>query len=117
MNFLIHCCRKLLLAILYCSVFYLSLQVKMPVYQLSFADNNQKVIEQQSFNLLPLTSEKGANTYESGNLIIISSFPWHSPGKNLLQTASTFSSLFNQHVNYKSTAFHELVIVHRNLRI
>lgn len=117
MNFLIHYCRKLLLAILYCSVFYLSLQVKMPVYQLSFAGDNQKVIEQQSFNLLPLTTEKGNNSHESGKLIIISSFPWHSPGKNLLHSASTFSSLFKQHINYKSTAFHELVIVHRNLRI
>lgn len=110
-------CQKLFLTIMYCSVFYLSLQVKMPVYQLSFTNNNQKVIEQQSLNLLPLTPEKGANTYESGNLLVISSFPWHSPGKNLMQTASTFRSLFNQFIDYKSSAYHELVIVHRNLRI
>lgn len=109
--------RNLLLAVLYSSAFYLSIQLPASFsYQLP-ENANQTVLQQQSINLLPLQEQSSKNIYNPVPLLPVIFLPVTGLCNILLQRSITSLLLPGNYHFRTHNSLTALEIVYRNLRI
>ncbi|MCB9014446.1 MAG: hypothetical protein H6541_01540 [Lentimicrobiaceae bacterium] len=67
--------NKLLLAFLYASAFYLSVQIQATANQLIPVESNQQILSQQTINILPVQEQNGHIRHAPVNLFPCNIFP------------------------------------------